>query len=348
MRDALPEVVPSFADQPDGVDWPTRGWPSGERVTVIDELVEAVFADPELSTTYAVVVVRDGAVLAERYGGALPSFTHEPTPVTEHTKLLSWSMAKSFVHAAVGVLVDDARLDPDAPAPVPEWRADGDARAAITLRELLQMRDGLEWCEDYGDERSSDVIEMLFGSGRADVASFAAARPLAAPPGTRFNYSSGTTNLVARIVGGIVGRGAATEAFLADRLFHPLGMDEATVTFDDAGTFIGSSFLYCTARSMARFATLYLRGGIWDGRRVLSTSWIGDAQVPTSVDVDPATYHSHHWWLDGNGTYWASGYEGQRAVVVPAKNAVVVRYGATPAERSSSLRAWCDAVVDAL
>jgi CubicO group peptidase (beta-lactamase class C family) len=294
------------------------------------------------------VVVQHGLLVAERYGGALPSLTHDPTPVTEATPLLSWSMAKSVLHAAVGLLVGDGRLDVDASAPVPEWADPGDPRRGITVRQLLQMRGGLAWVEDYVDDAVSDVIEMLFASGSADVAAYAAAKPLAAAPGTTFAYSSGTSNLVARILGDVVGRGDATRAFLTDRLFSPLGMDDATVKLDDAGTFVGSSFVYCSARSFARFATLYLRGGEWEGARLLVPSWVDDAQRPVSVDVDPRTYYSHHWWLDGEGTYWASGYHGQRAVVSPACDAVVVRYGDTPAERYPALRAWCDAVVAAL
>lgn len=348
MPEPLPQPTPRAVEQPVGVAWPTHGWPTGVASDAVAALVDRAFDDPELEATYAVVVVQHGRLLAERYGGALPSFTHAPTPVTVTTPLLSWSMAKSVLHAAVGLLVDEGRLDVDAPAAVPEWAAADDPRARITVRELLQMRDGLEWVEDYVDDRVSDVIHMLFGEGADDVAAFAARHALCAAPGTRFNYSSGTSNLLARLVGDVVGRGEATRAFLSDRLFAPLGMDDARVTIDAAGTFVGSSYVYCSARSFAKFATLYLRGGVWEGRTLLSRAWVDTAQVVTSRDVDPRTFYSHHWWLDGEGPYWMSGYEGQRAVVHPAKDAVVVRLGRTPAARYPALRAWCDAVLAAL
>jgi CubicO group peptidase (beta-lactamase class C family) len=348
MAEALPTVTPASVPQPDGVAWPTLQWPTGEASVEIHRLVDTAFADPELADTYAVVVVQHGRLLAERYGGALPSFTSAPTPVTVETPLLSWSMAKSVLHCAVGLLVDEGRLDPDAPAAVQEWSSASDPRGHITLRHLLQMRDGLRWMEDYEDDRVSDVIRMLFGEGKADVASFAAAHQPTALPGTRFNYSSGTSNLIARLVGDVVGRGEPTVAFLRDRLFAPLGMLDATVTLDDAGTFIGSSYVYCSARSFAKFATLYLRGGCWEGRELVSRTWVDDAQRPTSADEDPATYYSHHWWLDGAGTYWASGYEGQRCVVSPARDAVLVRLGRTPSARYPAVRAWCDAVLASL
>jgi len=348
MADPLPHGTPAAAPQPDGVAWPTGRWPEGECAEATHALVDAAFDDPTLEETYAVVVVHHGRVVAERYGGALPSFTHPPTPVTASTPLLSWSMAKSVLHAAIGLLVDDGRLDPDAPAPVPEWAGAHDPRRRITLRHLLQMRDGLDWKEDYEDFANSDVLEMLFGESLADVGAFAAAHELAVAPGTRFNYSSGTSNLVARLLGDLVGRGEPTRAFLTERLFGPLGMDDATVTLDASGTFIGSSYVFASARSYAKFATLYLRGGRWEDHQLLSRAWIDDAQVATSEDEVPATYYSHHWWLDGAGTYWASGYEGQRCVVSPRHDAVVVRLGRTPDVRYPAVRAWCDAVLATL
>ncbi len=104
--------------------------------------------------------------------------------MTAETPLLSWSMAKSMLHAVVGLLVGDGQLDLDAPAAVPEWADRGDPRHAITLRQLLAMRDGLDFAEDYVDGDVSDTIQMLFGDGQADMAHFAADRPLAAPPGS--------------------------------------------------------------------------------------------------------------------------------------------------------------------
>jgi CubicO group peptidase (beta-lactamase class C family) len=339
---------PSSAPQPEGVAWPTESWPEGTATASIDALVDRAFEDAELAETYAVVVVQHGRVIAERYGGALPSFTHDPTPVTRTTPLLSWSIAKSVLHAAVGILVGQGRLVLDEPAPVPAWTDPGDVRRSITLRQLLQMRDGLRWSEDYVDETASDVIEMLFGSGTDDVVAYAAARELVHEPGTTFNYSSGTSNLVASIVGDVVGRGEGTVQFLEDRLFGPLGMHDASIRCDAAGTFVGSSYVYCSARSFAKFATLYLRGGEWDGTRLLDHGWVANAQVPISRDVDADTFYSHHWWLDGKGTFWASGYRGQRVFVRPAKNCVVVRLGDTPAAGYPALRRWCDSVVAAL
>ena len=256
--------------QPPGVPWPTEAWPEGTVPAGVElaPLLDQVF-DPDgpLATTYAVVVVQGGRLIAERYDGALEHFDQPPTPVTADTPLLSWSMAKSVLHAAVGVLVGAGRLEPRcAGRRCPSGRAPTIPAASITLRQLLAMRDGLDWVEDYVDDRVSDVIAMLFGDGQEDMAHFAADRPLAAEPGTRFNYSSGTSNIVSGIVARLVGPGEDYARFLHSRLFAPIGMTSADPEFDAAGTWVASSSLRATARDWARFGLLYLRGGTLGGR----------------------------------------------------------------------------------
>ncbi len=339
--------------QPAGVDWPTENWPEGTLPPGVDlnPLLDEVFDDGgPLAETFAVVVVHRGEIVAERYQGALEHFDRPPTPVTAETPLLSWSMAKSVLHAAVGLLVGDRRLDLDAPAEVPEWADRGDPRHAITLRQLLAMRDGLAFVEDYVDGGDSDVIEMLFGRGQADMAHFAADRPLAAPPGTRFNYSSGTSNIVSGVVARTVGPGESYARFLHGRLFGPLGMTSADPDFDEAGTWVGSSYLRTSARDYARFGLLYLRDGMWDGVRLLPAGWVDYARTWVSEDPEDASPYGAHWWGvagDTLGTFRASGYEGQSITVCPALDLMVVRLGKTPLEREESLVPWRAAMVDA-
>jgi CubicO group peptidase (beta-lactamase class C family) len=312
-------------------------------------LVDDVFGDePRYGTTYAALVVQYGEVLAERYGGALAHVDGPDEPVGPDTKLLSWSIAKSVLHAAVGVLVGDRRLDLDAPAAVPEWSRPDDPRRAITLDHLLCMRDGLDFVEDYVDAGRSDVIEMLFGAGQHDVAGFAANRALAHTPGTVFNYSSGTSNIVARIVGSVVGRGEATARFLRDAVFDPIGMESATPRLDDAGTFIGSSYVYATARDWVRFGECYLHDGVSAGRRVVPESWVAHGRRARSVDPDNGRPYGAHWWVLDDDTFYASGYEGQRVVVCPARDLVAVRFGRSTSDQYDALLDWCRAVVAAV
>ena len=341
--------------QPAGVPWPTEEWPGGELPPGVDPdlapLLDEVFDDAgPLAVTYAVLVVQGGRVVLERYEGALEHFDREPTPVTAATPLLSWSMAKSMLHAVVGLLVGDGRLDLDAPADVPEWSDPGDPRHAITLRQLLAMRDGLDFTEDYVDERVSDVIGMLFGEGQADMAHFAADRPLTAAPGTRFNYSSGTSNIISGVVARTVGRGEPYARFLHGRLFGPLGMASADPEFDEAGTWVASSYVRATARDYARFGLLYLRDGMWDGVRMLPPGWVDDARTWVSEDPEDASPYGAHWWGvagDTLGTFRASGYEGQSITICPALDLVVVRLGKTPLEREPNLAPWRAAMVQA-
>jgi CubicO group peptidase (beta-lactamase class C family) len=335
-----------------GVPWPTSEWPHAgiPPEVALDPLLDQVCDDTgPLATTYAVVVVHRGRLIAERYQGGLPHFDRPPEPVTVESRLLSWSMAKSMLHAVVGLLVKDGRLDLDAPADVPEWSDPGDPRHAITLRHLLAMRDGLDFAEDYVDDRTSDVIAMLFGDGQADMAHFAADRPLAAAPDTRFNYSSGTTNIISAVVARLVGPGAPYEAFLHERLFGPLGMASARPEFDGAGTWVASSYVRATARDFARFGLLYLRDGVWDGTRLLPEGWVDYGRTIESVDPEDGPYGAHWWGVAGDtlGTFRASGYEGQSITICPALDLIVVRLGKTPTEHDPDLVAWRADVVQA-
>jgi CubicO group peptidase (beta-lactamase class C family) len=348
----IPDVVPAYAPQPSGVSWPTLEWPRAERAgqADLDEVVNEAFTREDLHSTQAVVVVVGGEVVAERYGGQLEFFDRPPEAVDATTSLLSWSMAKSMLHMIIGTLVDEGRLDPERAAPVPEWRDAADRRRTIQLANLLAMRDGLDFVEVYEVGQTSHVIEMLFGDGRDDVAGFTARRPLAHPPGSRFNYSSGTTNLLSRIVADHVGRGDAYLDYLDARLFHPLGMRSARATLDASGVWVASSYVHATALDFAKFGLLYLRGGEWDGRQLVSREWTDTAQRPLSRDEESGHYYSWQWWVTGDdyGTYWASGYEGQMISVVPALDALIIRLGKTPHERYPALYDWRGRVLAAL
>ncbi|MDO8363244.1 MAG: serine hydrolase [Actinomycetota bacterium] len=302
-------------------------------LAALQRIADAMFApDAAHGLSLALVVMQSGEVVFERYGTQPGNVFAAGGPVTPDTTLVSWSMAKSITHAAVGILAGEGRLQLHEPAPVPEWA--GTPKAAITLQHLLNMRDGLEFVEDYVDDEVSHCIEMLFGAGAADVAGYAAARPLVHQPGSVWNYSSGTTNIVARIVGDEVGGREAMEAFLHDRLFRPSGMHSAIPKFDEAGTFVGSSYVYATARDFARFGELYRNDGVAaDGTRVLPAGWRDHARAFTAHDPEGAFDYGAHWWLwpDFAGSYACHGYEGQHTVVLPEREAVVVHLGKRPA-----------------
>jgi CubicO group peptidase (beta-lactamase class C family) len=343
-------VTPRYAPQPAGVAWPTDQWPRADATDALTRVVDDAFVAPEMAETQAVVVVQGGRVLVERYAGQIPYFDRPAEPVTAQTGLLSWSMAKSVLHFTIGTLVDDGVVELHQVAPVPEWSDPADARHEIRLSDMLAMRDGLDWIENYQIGERSDVIEMLFGAGRDDVAGYAAGIGAGYPPDTRFNYSSGTSNLLSRVVADHVGYGNEFDEYLHRRLFDPLGMSSARLTFDASGVWVASSYLYATALDYARFGLLYLRGGEWDGQCLVSQAWTDTAQHALSADAETGDLYSWHWWVTGDryGTYSAMGYEGQMINVVPALDAVVVRLGKSPEENGPARDAWRRRVFDVL
>lgn len=331
-------LVPLPVGRPAGPAGLGEADPPGGLEALLDE---AFSRQGPLGETYAVVALEGGAIVAERYGGALPHFERPPEVVGPETRLLSWSMAKSMLHSAVGVLLCEGLVSLSGPAPVPEWSDPADPRHAISLQDMLEMRDGLAWSEDYVDAASSDVIEMLFGKGRLDVAGFAASRPARHAPGARFSYSSGTSNIIAGVLCRLLGGREPAQAWLRSRLFDPIGASSVELTFDEAGTWIASSFVHATARDYARFGQLQLQDGVWGDARVLPEGWVDHGRRPRSVDEDGSCYGAH-WWVDGDewGTFRASGYEGQTIVVSPGLDVVLVRLGKTPEESAEAVGDW--------
>jgi CubicO group peptidase (beta-lactamase class C family) len=341
-------------------------WPSGDRLdpaslppvdrAALDAAVARAFTEPDPAEpvvhTRAVAVVWRGALVAERYAEGFDATT----------PLLGWSMTKSLTNALVGLRVSDGALDLRAPAPVPEWQAPGDPRAAITPDQLLRMSSGLAFDEVY-DDLSSDAVTMLFGDGGDDMGAFAARKPLAVPPDTRWSYSSGTTNLIQRMLRGTFPDHATYLRYPFERLFHRIGMTRSWIEPDASGTYVGSSFGYGTARDWARFGLLFLNDGVWDGERLLPEGWVRYSTTPTPAA--PEGRYGAHWWLNAGepgapgkrpwprlppDAYRASGFEGQSVMIVPSRDLVVVRLGWTVEEgafRIDDLVAELIAVLDA-
>jgi hypothetical protein len=328
----------------DGIDLPRRkldpaaAWPDGGAAAAapsaeVAAAIERAFQEPNppepgrIRQTKAVVIVQDGRLVAERYA---PGYGPQ-------TPMLSWSMAKSVTATLAGIMVGDGRLALHAPAPVPEWSAATDPRHAITLDQLLRMSSGLAFDEHYG--AINDVSRMLFT--KPDTGAFAASCPLAAPPDTIWSYSSGTANIVARILRNTLGVDpAALLSYANQRLFDPVGMTSAFFEPDASGTPIGSSFAFMTARDWARLGELHRRDGVWNGQRILPAGWVRYVTTPTPGA--PKGQYGAFWWLNAGApedrsrrmwpgvptdTYAATGHSGQYVVVVPSAKLVVVRLG---------------------
>jgi CubicO group peptidase (beta-lactamase class C family) len=219
---------------------------------------------------------------------------------------------------------------------LPEWRKEGDQRRAISLDDLLRMSSGLAFDESY-DDPLSDVTEMLFVAG--NKVKFAADKPLVHPPGTHWQYSSGTS----MIVSGILRNSFASEQdylnYPRERLFGPLGMRSALIEPDASGTFVGSSLLYASARDYARLGLLYLEDGVWRENRLLPEGWL--AYTLTSTKGAPDASYGAHMWLklplsEGHGEppmpddgFYFLGHDEQIIAVIPSRDLVIVRLGLT-------------------
>jgi CubicO group peptidase (beta-lactamase class C family) len=278
-------------------------------------------AEPPYRRTKAVVVVHDGKIIAERYAAG----------VGVDTPLLGFSMTKSVVNALIGVLTQQGLVTPSMPAPVPEWR--GDIRREIEVEHLLRMTTGLALDEtNSGFDPSSQMIYLY-----DDMAGLAVNAAVIAPPGTRWAYSSPTTQLLARIVRDAVGGPEQTLAFAWRELFNPLGMRNVTLEFDASGTLQGSTYMLASARDWARFGLLYLNDGVVGGKRVLHEDWV-DFSAAATLDSD---YGAGFWTNRSEhpnakvrvrlgiprDAFFASGDLGQRIVIMPSQHLVVVRLG---------------------
>jgi CubicO group peptidase (beta-lactamase class C family) len=288
----------------------------------LDHAFEEPMAPP-FRRTKAVVVVHDGSVIAERYAAG----------VGVDTPLLGFSMTKSVVNALIGILTQQGHISPSFPAPVPEWRGATDPRREIEVEHLLRMTTGLALDEtNSGFDPSSQMVYL-----HNDMAAFAVKAALIAPPGTRWHYSSPTTQLLARIIRDITGGPEQTLAFAWRELFNPLGMRNVTLEFDGAGTLQGSSYMLANARDWARFGLLYLNDGVIGGRRILHEDWV-DFSAAATLDTDYGagfwTNRSEHPNAKGRvrlgiprDAFFASGDLGQRIVIIPSQHLVIVRLG---------------------
>jgi CubicO group peptidase (beta-lactamase class C family) len=297
--------------------------------TKLSEALDRAFAEPPqppYRRVRAIVVMRDGRIIAERYAQG----------IGPRTPLIGYSVSKSVVNALIGILVRQGKLNLYAPAPVGAWSSSADPRHAITLDQLLRMTSGLELEES--DSGFDPVSRMMFCE--RDMAAYAERAKLKTKPGQSWEYTSGNTLIASAILRDAVGGDAADVLrFAHSQLFDPVGMQHVTMEFDDAGTPIGSTRIYASARDWARFGELYLNDGVVDGKRILPEGWVSYSTRPT---LD-SPYGSGFWVNAGQSadargrvqaampvdSYFASGLFGQRIVIVPSERLAIVRFGAT-------------------
>lgn len=291
-------------------------------------------AQPPYRRTRAVVVMKSGRIVAERYADG----------IGPETPLLGFSMTKSVISALTGVLVRQGKLKLDGPAPVAAWKNPDDPRHAITVDQLLRHTAGLALGSSLQASLGSafePVNRMKFAEG--DMATYAASMPLATAPGTVWNYHDGNTILLADLIRAAAGGNPADALRFARReLFAPLGMRHVTLQLDGAGTIEGSSEMLASARDWARFGQLYLNDGVAGSKRILPEGWVNYSATATpnawvgigagfwtnQGDSFGANFRVEHGWP--RDAFFAKGTIGQYTIVIPSERLVIVRMGRSP------------------
>jgi CubicO group peptidase (beta-lactamase class C family) len=271
--------------------------------------------------TRAVVVVKGGRLVAERYAAGFDKDTPQ----------LGWSMSKSITDLVVGRLVQEGKVALTDDHLRPEWT---DARATITVEQLLRMTSGLAWDETYA--LGTPITRMLYLE--PDMGDYVASQKLAHDPGTYQQYSSGSTTLLCDILLAKTGG----DADLPRReLFAPLGLSSAVLEPDASGTPVCSSYAWATPRDWAALGQFALDNGTWAGEQLLPEDWMRLSTTAIDVPTEDSGYGAG-WWVnllpDGSlvhpelprDAYFAEGHDGQWVVVVPSADLVVVRLGFTP------------------
>ncbi|QLG96354.1 serine hydrolase [Pseudomonas yamanorum] len=318
-------------------NWPTKDWSRGQPLSgaAVQALEDYAFPARDDVTrkgirTDALLVIRDGQVIYERYAA----------PTTATTPHLTWSVSKSIMATVLGVAFNDYRFK--LKDPVARFYPPMKQHPTVTLADLLHWASGLDWQEDYEyAPLKSSVVAMLYTRGRGDMAEFAADTGTFSGPGQAFRYSSGDTNLLSAALKGMLGHKAYVD-YPWTALFKPLGIRNATWETDADETFVASSYAYLTARDLARIGLLMQRDGRWGERQLLPKDWVDFNRQPFDkyqAGQDEAV-PGGHWWLNREvqgaarpwpdapaDTFAALGHWGQALYVLPDAQLVIVRYG---------------------
>lgn len=266
----------------------------------------------------SVLVIYKDHIVAEKYS---PGFTKD-------SRILGWSMTKSITATMFGVLQHQHKTDINKPAPVIEWQKDN--RSKITINDLLHMNSGLEWEENY--EAISDATKMLFEA--EDMGKVQLEKRAVFEPNKHWNYSSGTTNLLSRILRNQFKTHQEYLDFWYSAFIDKIGMHSMIVESDMAGNFVGSSYGWATTRDWAKFGLLYLHNGNWNGEQIFDESWAKYVSTPTN---DSNGRYGAHFWLNAGGKYpdapkdlySCNGFQGQMIFIIPSMDLVIVRMGLT-------------------
>ncbi|MDG1054235.1 MAG: serine hydrolase [Polaribacter sp.] len=291
----------------------------------LNKSVNTIFSNN--TQTRAVVVIHKNQIIAEKYD----------TGFTKSSRILGWSMTKSIMSTVFGIMQKQGKIHVNQHVNNYDWTQDD--RGSITYNNLLQMNSGLEWDEDYNS--ISDVSKMLFLE--KDMTMIQAKKPLVGKPNETWNYSSGTSNLISRLIRSKFNSHQEYLDYWYAEFIDKIGMNSMLVETDLSGNYVGSSYAWATPRDWAKFGLLYLNKGNWNGEQLFNPSWVDYISTPTNGS--DGTYGGH-FWLNAEGQFqdvpknmfYASGYQGQFVFVFPDQDLVVVRMGLTKIDINGFLK----------
>ncbi|HUO91902.1 MAG TPA: serine hydrolase [Rhizomicrobium sp.] len=287
------------------------------------------------------LIVQGGKVLLERYGLGRGA----------HDRWTSFSVAKSVTSTLVGAAIKDgfiSGLDAEVTTYLPELK--GTAYDGVRVRDLITMRSGLKWNEDYSNPKS-DVnrfgIEPLPKNGEDPVEAYLARLPRAHRPGTVFNYNTGETDLAGILVARATRRHLAD--YLSERIWSKIGAEQDAVwMLDRAGEEFGGCCLSMTLRDYARFGLFFMHGGRANGEEILPSDWVEAASAKQTPSDFGKLGYGYFWWIHPDGSYEAIGIFGQSILIVPKQDLVVVTNSAWPEADADRFYAAHDAYVSAV
>jgi CubicO group peptidase (beta-lactamase class C family) len=267
--------------------------------------------------TRAVVVLKDGKLIAEQYAKGFD----------KDSKQIGWSMTKSIFNALIGIAIQQEELEGlNQTNLFPEWK---DERKNISLKHLLQMNSGLSWNEDYSTV--SEATNMLYD--KDNMVDFAMNQPMEAKIGKHWEYSSGTSNLL----GGILRDRMTNQEYIDfpyKYLFDKIGAPSFILETDASNNFVASSYAWATTRDWAKFGQLFLDDGVVNGEQILPLDWV---KFTTEKAKDSKGEYGAQFWLptkeeypnSPKDMYFADGFQGQRVFIIPSEGLVIVRMGLT-------------------
>ena len=306
--DAVPIVAKSHVIAAGGPVYPL---PKGEPI----EISVDVDAYMQEQRTAGLVIVQDGKVRLEKYG----------LDFDANGRWTSFSVAKSFTSTLAGAAIKDGyikSLDDKVSDYLPDMK--GSVYDDVSIRQLLTMTSGVRWNEDYED-KNSDVA--LFNEHQAEpgidaTVSYMRTLSREAPPGEKWLYKTGETNLIGVLVSAAINRPLSD--YLSEKIWAPFGMEQdASWLLSSTGQEISGCCIQATTRDFARYGLFMLNGALIDGKPILPEGWIAQATTAQVESVRPGKGYGYQWWTYDDGSFAAQGIFGQGIFIDPKRKLVI-------------------------